>query len=352
MPRTWTRQTAQETAAARATLAAAPDDPGRLGELAEWLAGVQGQHPPHDFGRVRAVVFGAGPGPAAGPEALAELAGAGMTTVPPREQSAIQAISAGAALADAEVDAGADLLIVAVSGPDAAIPALALVCVLANTEPVKVLPRGGRLVPEEWMAQAVAVRDTRRRAMPHRAEPVELLDATGDPDIAAAAGSVLRAAGRRTPVLLDGLPATAAALVAYEAQPRAVRWWECADRSAEPAHELALTKLGKRSPSSTWESGRPTAAAACSRCRCCARPSARWPGSPRQPPSQPARPTNRARATRCRPSRPIGKLGPTGPISSSRRLLDRLDVPVSSPETPPEPTTPALSDSRTTPTRG
>ncbi len=237
----------EAAAAARATLAAAPDDPGRLGELAEWLAGVQGQHPPHDFGRVRAVVFGAGPGPAAGPEALAELAGAGIRTVPPREQSAIQAISAGAALADAEVDAGADLLIVAVSGPDAAIPALALVCVLTNTEPVKVLPRGGRLVPEEWMAQAVAVRDARRRAMPHRAEPVELLDATGDPDIAAAAGFVLRAAGRRTPVLLDGLPATAAALVAYEAQPRAVRWWECADRSAEPAHELALTKLGKRS---------------------------------------------------------------------------------------------------------
>ena len=46
---------------------------------------------------------------------------------------------------------------------------------------------------------------------------------------------------------LDGLPAATAALVAYEAQPRAVRWWQSADLSPEPAHELALTKLGKRS---------------------------------------------------------------------------------------------------------
>jgi nicotinate-nucleotide--dimethylbenzimidazole phosphoribosyltransferase len=237
----------EAAAAARAALAAAPDDPGRLGELAEWLAGVQGHHPPHDFARVRAVVFGTGSAPAAGLETFADLAGAGIGTVPQHEQPATAAIAAGAALADAEVDTGADLLIVAVPGRDAVIPALAIVSVLTNTEPVKVLSRGGQLAPEDWMAQAVAVRDARRRAMPHRAEPVELLDAIGNAHIAAAAGFVLRAAGRRTPVLLDGLPATAAALVAYEAQPRAVRWWDCADRSTEPAHELALTKLGKRS---------------------------------------------------------------------------------------------------------
>jgi nicotinate-nucleotide--dimethylbenzimidazole phosphoribosyltransferase len=237
----------EAASAARVTLAAASAETGRLGELAEWLAGVQGAHPPRDFARVRLIVFGDLPAPGAGPEALADLAEAGIRKVAHQDQSAAPAISAGAALADQEVDTGADLLIVAVPGPDAAIPALSIVSVLTNTEPVKVLARGGRLAPAEWMEQAIAVRDARRQAMPHRAQPIELLDAVGNSTIAAAAGFLLRAAGRRTPVLLDGLAATAAALVAYEAQPRAVRWWDCADRSAEPAHELALTKLGKRS---------------------------------------------------------------------------------------------------------
>src|SRR5439155_17886543 len=128
-------------------------------------------------------------------------------------------------------------------GPEAAV----LVSVLTNAEPVKVMPRGAGLDPDSWMARAIAVRDGRRRAFPLRDKPAELLSVAGTADLAAATGFVLRAAARRTPVLLDGVHAAAAALVAYEAQPRAVRWWRSADLSAHPAHELALTKLGQRS---------------------------------------------------------------------------------------------------------
>lgn len=237
--------------AVRTMLASTLADPGRLGELAEWLAGVQGRHPPHDFARVRTVVFGAPPANGGTPSIraiadIADLAGSGVRGMPQRSDSIAEAISAGAALADEEVDSGADLLVVALLGPDAGIPCLALTAVLTSSEPVKVMPRGARLAPDAWMELAVAVRDTRRRGMPHRGEPAALLEEIGGPDIAAATGFLLRAAGRRTPVLLDGLPAATAALVAYEVQPRAVRWWQCADRSPEPAHELALTKLGKR----------------------------------------------------------------------------------------------------------
>ncbi|PZS35381.1 MAG: hypothetical protein DLM58_03980 [Pseudonocardiales bacterium] len=232
--------------AAQEALAATSDHLGRLGELAEWIAGAQGCFPPRDFARVRTIVFGAATNRAP-LAAIAELAGCGVRPVPPRDGAIAQALSAGAAIADEEIDGGADLLILALQGPDAGTPTLTLVSVLTNTEPVKVLPRGAGLTPDVWMQRAVDVRDTRRRGMVHRAQPVELLEAVGGADVAAAAGFVLRAAARRTPVLLDGLPAATAALVAYEAQPRAVRWWRSADLSAEPAHELALTKLGQRS---------------------------------------------------------------------------------------------------------
>jgi nicotinate-nucleotide--dimethylbenzimidazole phosphoribosyltransferase len=235
--------------AARTALAATGLDPGRLGEFAEWLAEAQGCYPPREFTRVRTIVFGAKPGPAgcAGVEAIAEPAHSGVRWVAQLEDATQAAIAAGVALADEEIDAGADLLIVAVPGPGVHPSAMALISVLTNTEPVKVLPRGARLSTAAWTSLAVDVRDARRRGMAIRAEPTELLSAIGGTELAAAAGFLLRSAGRRTPVLLDGLPAAAAALVAYEAQPRAVRWWQSADRSHGPAHDIALTKLGMRS---------------------------------------------------------------------------------------------------------
>jgi nicotinate-nucleotide--dimethylbenzimidazole phosphoribosyltransferase len=57
-------------------------------------------------------------------------------------------------------------------------------------------------------------------------------------------GFLVRAAARRTPVLLDGVVATAAALVAQDLQPRCVRWWRSAQRTSEPAQAVALRRLG------------------------------------------------------------------------------------------------------------
>ncbi|SKU06561.1 nicotinate-nucleotide--dimethylbenzimidazole phosphoribosyltransferase [Mycobacteroides abscessus subsp. abscessus] len=48
---------------------------------------------------------------------------------------------------------------------------------------------------------------------------------------------------RRTPVLLDGLVVTSAALVAEQLAPGARQWWLAGHRSTEPAHSLALQRL-------------------------------------------------------------------------------------------------------------
>src|SRR5206468_10547801 len=54
---------------------------------------------------------------------------------------------------------------------------------------------------------------------------------------------VAQAAVRRTPVLLDGVVVTAAALVADRLAPGAKRWWQAGHLSTEPAHALALQQL-------------------------------------------------------------------------------------------------------------
>jgi nicotinate-nucleotide--dimethylbenzimidazole phosphoribosyltransferase len=58
------------------------------------------------------------------------------------------------------------------------------------------------------------------------------------------AGFCAQAAIRRTPLLLDGLTVTAAALVAERLAPGARQWWQAGHRSTEPGHALALAELG------------------------------------------------------------------------------------------------------------
>jgi nicotinate-nucleotide--dimethylbenzimidazole phosphoribosyltransferase len=58
------------------------------------------------------------------------------------------------------------------------------------------------------------------------------------------AGFCAQTAVRRTPLLLDGMAVTAAALVAERLAPGARQWWRAGHRSTEPAHTLALVALG------------------------------------------------------------------------------------------------------------
>jgi nicotinate-nucleotide--dimethylbenzimidazole phosphoribosyltransferase len=115
--------------------------------------------------------------------------------------------------------------------------------VLTGTEPVKVIGRGAGTDDATWMRKLAAIRDARFRAMPRRHDLDEVLTTVGGADLAALAGFLLRAAGRRTPVILDGLVTCAAALVVRELDPRATRWWQAAVGTDDPAHTLALERL-------------------------------------------------------------------------------------------------------------
>lgn len=257
---------------------------GALDTLAEWLAGGQGGgYPPRDPQRVRALVFAADHGIAAAavsaypPDAtaqwvadttggaarvnvLAELADASVRVVDvgvgkpggriDREDAlsaddAARAVQAGIKVADEEVDAGTDLVVVGGLGVAATTVAAVLTAVITGTEPVKVIGRGGGGIDDDtWMRKATAVRDARLRAWQYRSAPTELLAVAGGADVAAMVGFLVRAASRRTAVLLDGVVATAAALVAQELQARCVRWWRVAQRTSEPAQAIALRRLG------------------------------------------------------------------------------------------------------------
>jgi nicotinate-nucleotide--dimethylbenzimidazole phosphoribosyltransferase len=227
-------------AASAARTAAVPAD-GRLAELGEWLAGTQGRCPPHPPRRVRMVVLGQVAGRI---RDLADAFDVGLVE-PAVPDDVASAIESGAAAVDAEIEAGADLI--AVAGPSDAIATTALVSLLTDTEPVALLPRGADVTDSAaWIAAAERLRSARRAATPYRDRAGELLAALGSPTLATGVGVVLRTVARRTPLLLDGPLALAAALLCQELQPRSARWWQVVDTATDPVSSRALDRLLRR----------------------------------------------------------------------------------------------------------
>jgi NaMN:DMB phosphoribosyltransferase len=214
---------------------------GRLADLAGWLAATQQHGAPTSLRRPRCVLIG-DPHPTVTP--IAEELGVGIRRLE-AGGSVPDAIGAGVQAADAEVDGGADLVVLVAPADESDAAPAALVSVLRGLEPVALLPRGvAGLDSAAWARRAAQVRDTRRAAVQFESLPDALLAALGSPELAATAGFLLRASGRRTPLVLDGALALAAALLVYDIAPISADWWQAADTSPDPVHSRACEELG------------------------------------------------------------------------------------------------------------
>jgi nicotinate-nucleotide--dimethylbenzimidazole phosphoribosyltransferase len=80
--------------------------------------------------------------------------------------------------------------------------------------------------------------------VPPQAGPLVILAELGGLEIAALCGFVVGAASRRVPVVVDGVIAAAAALVAAAFAPDVVGYLVVGHRSSEPGSAAVLEKLG------------------------------------------------------------------------------------------------------------
>jgi nicotinate-nucleotide--dimethylbenzimidazole phosphoribosyltransferase len=157
---------------------------------------------------------------------------------------ALAAVEVGIGVARELVAAGNRALLTGDMGIANTTAAAALTCVFTGADPASATGRGTG-IDDLTLARKI---DVVRRAMAlHRADPADPLGALaafGGLEHAALAGFVLGGAAARVPVLLDGVNAGAAALVAAAFAPHAVGACLAGHRSVEPAHRRALAHLG------------------------------------------------------------------------------------------------------------
>jgi nicotinate-nucleotide--dimethylbenzimidazole phosphoribosyltransferase len=148
---------------------------------------------------------------------------------------AVEAIEAGAGLAAEAMASGADLLGTGEMGIGNTTAASAITAALTGA-PVSAVTGYGTGVDEAGRALEVNA--------PDPADGLDVLAKVGGFEIGGLVGIILAGAAHRTPVVLDGFIAGAAALVAVALAPEARHALFAAHRSAEPGHALALDRLG------------------------------------------------------------------------------------------------------------
>ncbi|MFI6854682.1 nicotinate-nucleotide--dimethylbenzimidazole phosphoribosyltransferase [Streptomyces sp. NPDC050416] len=170
-----------------------------------------------------------------------------MTTGPAMtREEAKQAIEVGIDTARDLVAAGNKALLTGEMGIANTTASAALISVFTGVDPAEVTGRGTGINDETLARKTEVVRRALELHQPDPADPIGVLAAIGGFEHAAIVGLLLGGASLRTPVILDGVSAGAAALVARAIAPEVLAACIAGHRSAEPGHVAALNKLGLR----------------------------------------------------------------------------------------------------------
>ncbi|MEV5431353.1 nicotinate-nucleotide--dimethylbenzimidazole phosphoribosyltransferase [Streptomyces sp. NPDC052701] len=161
-------------------------------------------------------------------------------------EEARKAIEIGIETARDLVAAGNRALLTGEMGIANTTASAALISVFTSADPAEVTGRGTGINDETLARKTEVVRRAIELHRPDPADPIGVLAAVGGFEHAAMVGLLLGGASLRTPVILDGVSAGAAALVARAIAPEVLAACIAGHRSAEPGHVAALNKLGLR----------------------------------------------------------------------------------------------------------
>jgi nicotinate-nucleotide--dimethylbenzimidazole phosphoribosyltransferase len=170
---------------------------------------------------------------------------ADMTTGPAMTRDeAVAAIEAGIGVAHELAEAGHRALLTGDMGIANTTASAALICAFTGADAEEATGAGTGIDAEMRAHKVRIVRQALDLHQPGPADAVAAVAAVGGLEHAALAGYILGAAALRLPVVLDGVIAGAAALVAAALAPDCLAACVAGHRSTEPGHAIALQHLG------------------------------------------------------------------------------------------------------------
>jgi nicotinate-nucleotide--dimethylbenzimidazole phosphoribosyltransferase len=158
------------------------------------------------------------------------------------EEQATEALNVGADIARDAVSSGAGLLVTGDMGIGNTTPSAALIAAFTNTSASDITGRGTG-IDDNMLAVKTRVIETALARLAPAASPLAILAEVGGLEIAALAGFIVAGAAARVPVVIDGVIAVAAAVVASAFSPGVRDYLIAGHRSSEPAASAGLDYL-------------------------------------------------------------------------------------------------------------
>lgn len=158
-------------------------------------------------------------------------------------QQAEAGLKVGMEMAELCVDQGYNLLYTGEMGIGNTTSTSAIVSAYLGVDPLLTVGRGSGINDERMKIKRQVVIDGLAKNKPVQGDAMDVLCKVGGYDHAGLAGVIVGAARRRVPVMVDGVNATAAALLAYGLYPECRNYMLCSHLSSDISHKKMLEIL-------------------------------------------------------------------------------------------------------------
>ncbi|SKC55143.1 nicotinate-nucleotide--dimethylbenzimidazole phosphoribosyltransferase [Maledivibacter halophilus] len=159
-------------------------------------------------------------------------------------KEAIKALEVGIEIATDEIKKGRNLLATGEMGIGNTTPSTAIISVLGSYDPQEITGKGAGLSEEKVIHKARIIKKAIEINKPDPEDGIDVLSKVGGLEIGGMAGVMIAGAAERVPVVVDGLIATAAALIACKIEPKVKNYLFASHASLEKGAARASKLLG------------------------------------------------------------------------------------------------------------
>lgn len=161
-------------------------------------------------------------------------------------EEALEAVMAGAHVANNEVIKGLDIMATGDMGIGNTTPSAAIAMAITHRQAREIVGRGTGVNKEGLERKISVVKQALKVNQPVSNDGLDILSKVGGFEIAGLTGAMLAAAANDCPIVIDGFISTAAAMIAVKLCPQVGDYLIAAHCSNEAGHHLMLDWLGLR----------------------------------------------------------------------------------------------------------